>query len=68
MSYDSTKKECAEYLDSSYGYSFNEAICHMSKTQQFEKLSGGFGGFNRSLPIATLPPDKLANEIVSFCM
>lgn len=43
-------------------------FCNMSAGNQFAKISGGFGGFNQSLTAATLPPDKLENEFISFCM
>jgi hypothetical protein len=42
--------------------------CSISKLQRFERLSGGFGGFNRSLELTSLPPDNLANEFISFGM
>lgn len=42
--------------------------CNLSATDHFAKVSGGFGGFNRSLTAAALPPDKLENEMISFCM
>lgn len=42
--------------------------CTISKLQRFERLSGGFGGFNRSLELTSLPPDSLSNEFISFSM
>jgi hypothetical protein len=38
----------------------------VSRTQRFEAISGGFGGFNRSLELTSLPPDSLKNEFISF--
>ncbi|KAF1971543.1 hypothetical protein BU23DRAFT_470422 [Bimuria novae-zelandiae CBS 107.79] len=38
----------------------------MSSGEQFATISGGWGGFNHSLPIASLPPDELGNEVLSF--
>jgi hypothetical protein len=40
--------------------------CMASRTQRFEAISGGFGGFNRSLELTSLPPDSLKNEFISF--
>lgn len=42
--------------------------CLKSDMQRFDEISGGFGGFNRSLDLASLPPDSLANEFISFSM
>ncbi|KAF3049556.1 hypothetical protein E8E11_004502 [Didymella keratinophila] len=42
--------------------------CSMSDTAQFEELSGGWGGFNRSLTAAALEPDSLSNEVLSFAI
>lgn len=42
--------------------------CYMSNVDRFEKISGGFGGFNHSLPLASLPPGSLSNEFISFSM
>ncbi|KAF1948120.1 hypothetical protein CC80DRAFT_432298 [Byssothecium circinans] len=42
--------------------------CMMTGTQRFEEDTGGWGGFNRSVPIAKLPPNQLTNELVSFCI
>ncbi|KAF2662395.1 hypothetical protein K491DRAFT_585125 [Lophiostoma macrostomum CBS 122681] len=40
--------------------------CSIPSTTYFAEISGGFGGFNRSLPLASLPPDSLQNELISF--
>jgi hypothetical protein len=40
--------------------------CQKSDMQRFDEISGGFGGFNRSLQLYSLPPDSLANEFISF--
>jgi hypothetical protein len=40
--------------------------CLISDSQRLAQLSGGFGGFNRSLELTSLPPDSLANEFISF--
>jgi hypothetical protein len=42
------------------------SYCRISNKQRFEAISGGFGGFNRSLELTSLPPDSLANEFISF--
>lgn len=42
--------------------------CSMSDLDRFGKISGGFGGFNRSKEIASLSPDSLANEFYAFSM
>ncbi|PVH94683.1 hypothetical protein DM02DRAFT_692550 [Periconia macrospinosa] len=41
-------------------------LCKLSRTQRFEKISGGWGGFNQSLPLAALPLDDLHSEVLSF--
>jgi hypothetical protein len=66
MSNESIKKECKWY----HKHSPNDlpSYCQMSDHDRLEKLSGGFGGFNHSLPVASLPPDSLANEFISFSM
>ena len=40
----------------------------MSSTEYFESISGGFGGFNRSLTVTSLTPDNLSNEFIAFGM
>ncbi|CAN9109107.1 unnamed protein product [Alternaria alternata] len=40
--------------------------CHKSSTEYFESISGGFGGFNRSLTLTSLTPDNLSNEFIAF--
>lgn len=42
--------------------------CAISETERFEKMSGGWGGFNRSLTLAAMEPDRLSNEVMSFAM
>jgi len=42
--------------------------CSISDTNRFEDLSGGWGGFNRSLVAASMEPDRLSNEVMSFAM
>jgi len=34
----------------------------------FAQTSGGWGGFNSSLQAASLPPDDLSSELLSFCI
>jgi hypothetical protein len=59
---ESEKSECKERrLDE-----FLPQYCEISNKQRFEAISGGFGGFNRSLELTSLPPDSLANEFISF--
>ena len=33
-----------------------------------EEISGGWGGFDKSIPIYKMAPDKLGNEMMSFAM
>jgi hypothetical protein len=40
----------------------------MSSTTAINMLSGGWGGFNQSLALASLSPDKLSNEMMTFAM
>jgi hypothetical protein len=40
--------------------------CSTPSTTYFAEISGGFGGFNRSLPLTSLPHDSLQNEMISF--
>jgi hypothetical protein len=40
--------------------------CKITDLQRFDRISGGFGGFNRSLELASLSPDSIANEFISF--
>ncbi|KAF2017754.1 hypothetical protein BU24DRAFT_478909 [Aaosphaeria arxii CBS 175.79] len=42
--------------------------CELSGVDHFSKLSGGFGGFNKSMEIFALPPNGLTNELISFCI
>jgi hypothetical protein len=35
---------------------------------RYLEVSGGFGGFNLSLELSSLPPDSLANEFIAFSM
>jgi hypothetical protein len=49
--------------------SLNERVpdyCKITDLQRFERISGGFGGFNRSLELTSLSPDNIANEFISF--
>ncbi|KAF2182554.1 hypothetical protein K469DRAFT_586165 [Zopfia rhizophila CBS 207.26] len=62
VAYDSMRDNC----DDEYAYQFS--YCSKSPTSQFAMVSGGFGGFNRSLTAATLAPDRLSNELISFCI
>lgn len=66
MSNESLKKECKWY----HKHDPQElpSYCKISDHDRLEELSGGFGGFNHSLPVASLPPDSLANEFISFSM
>jgi hypothetical protein len=59
----SERKTCRDPENLPY-YDF----CNMTNDDHFASVSGGFGGFNRSRIAAELPPNKLANEMVSFCM
>jgi hypothetical protein len=59
------KKECKRYPP---GDSRRRKYCDKPEMQRFEELSGGFGGFNRSLELTSLPPDSLSNEFISFSM
>ncbi|KAH7138568.1 hypothetical protein B0J11DRAFT_514755 [Dendryphion nanum] len=43
-----------------------KTYCDMSEIDHFTKMSGGFGGFNKSLTLAALPPDDLKSEMMSF--
>ncbi|KAF2471018.1 uncharacterized protein BDR25DRAFT_223902 [Lindgomyces ingoldianus] len=61
--YTAGKQKCDEYSERGY----NE-WCNMSSTAQFNQVSGGWGGFNQSLTVASLLPDRLGNEIISFCI
>ncbi|OAL47208.1 hypothetical protein IQ07DRAFT_515918 [Pyrenochaeta sp. DS3sAY3a] len=40
--------------------------CDLPSTERFAKMSGGFGGFNRSLTLTSMSPDSLSNEFLSF--
>ncbi|KAJ4988130.1 hypothetical protein SVAN01_06382 [Stagonosporopsis vannaccii] len=42
--------------------------CSMSESDRFADLSGGWGGFNRSLVAASMEPDRLSNEVMSFAI
>lgn len=41
-------------------------VCELNHRQRFEKLSGGWGGFNQSQTIAALRHDDLGQEVLSF--
>ncbi|KAG9187589.1 hypothetical protein G6011_05460 [Alternaria panax] len=45
---------------------YMESECDMTSAQYFESISGGFGGFNRSLTVTSLTPDNLSNELIAF--
>ena len=47
-----------------YGPSFEH--CQQSASERLSALSGGWGGFNRSLPLTSLPADDINNETLSF--
>jgi hypothetical protein len=66
MANESIKEECKLYHKKEPNHL--PSYCLMSDHDRFEKLSGGFGGFNHSLPVASLPPDSLGNEFISFSM
>ena len=55
-------RDCRRYPNDRPDY------CSMSDTERFEEISGGWGGFNRSLTAATMEPDRLSNEVLSFAM
>ncbi|KAH8727410.1 hypothetical protein GQ44DRAFT_704344 [Phaeosphaeriaceae sp. PMI808] len=44
----------------------SNSLCKLSRAQRFKKISGGWGGFNQSQPLAALSPDDLGNEVLSF--
>lgn len=44
------------------------SYCSSSDIARFDDISGGWGGFNRSLTAAALEPDRLSNEVLSFAM
>lgn len=59
------KKTCQNnFVDTSTQPDF----CSKSDTERFEEISGGWGGFNRSLTAAAMEPDRLSNEVFSFAM
>ncbi|KAJ8111205.1 hypothetical protein OPT61_g6150 [Boeremia exigua] len=51
-----------------YGGGDRPDLCSVSDAERFAELSGGWGGFNRSLTAAALEPDRLSNEVMSFAM
>jgi hypothetical protein len=40
----------------------------MGSTKAMDMLSGGWGGFNQSLALTSLSPDKLTKEMMTFAM
>lgn len=65
ISNESQKERCDSWYDSGVN---RPSYCSMSDTARFEELSGGWGGFNRSLTAAAMEPDSLSNEVLSFAM
>ncbi|KAJ4292636.1 hypothetical protein N0V90_009299 [Kalmusia sp. IMI 367209] len=63
MSNQAEKEACSGGSSYSYG---EDDLCRMSSGERFAKISGGWGGFNRSLPVAALSPDNGSNEVLSF--
>lgn len=60
------ERDCDRY---GYGPDDPEGYwCKMNDLDRFSVISGGFGGFNRSLELAALPPDSLTNEFIAFSM
>ncbi|KAF2494006.1 hypothetical protein BU16DRAFT_512224 [Lophium mytilinum] len=57
------KANCKTRYDRMY-----ETYCNESDTTRLAQVSGGWGGFNSSLQAASLPPDKLSSELLSFCI
>ncbi|KAF2032995.1 hypothetical protein EK21DRAFT_98563 [Setomelanomma holmii] len=57
------KRECKIYPP---GNPQRPSFCAKPESQRMEEISGGFGGFNRSRVITSLPPDSLTNEFISF--
>ncbi|KAF2813075.1 uncharacterized protein BDZ99DRAFT_381773 [Mytilinidion resinicola] len=57
------KDNCKTKYNRAY-YSY----CNQSDTSMFAHVSGGWGGFNSSLEAASLAPDKLSSELLSFCI
>lgn len=64
ISNEEQKKDCHRYIYPSERPDY----CSVSDTERFERLSGGWGGFNRSLTAAAMEPDRLSNEVMSFAM
>lgn len=59
--YSENKQECqSSGAESQY--------CNQSSAAQFTSQSGGWGGFNSSLVVASLPPDRLGSEFLTFCI
>lgn len=54
------KQFCNSHGPSTSGY------CPQSFVDGIAANSGGWGGFNHSVPITSLPPDQLGNEVLSF--
>ncbi|MCJ1420641.1 hypothetical protein MMC32_007000 [Xylographa parallela] len=44
----------------------NSTICKIPLGTHLNELYGGFGGFNSSITLAALPPDKLQSELLAF--
>ncbi|KAF2637405.1 hypothetical protein P280DRAFT_406770 [Massarina eburnea CBS 473.64] len=49
-------------------YNYYDVNCNISATQRFQEDSGGWGSFNHTVQLTSLPPDLLKNELVSFCI
>lgn len=64
----SWKRYCEGYGGGRVYGSYGGYECTASSIEHFDKISGGFGGFNRSLELTSLPPDSLPNEFIAFSM
>jgi hypothetical protein len=65
MANENQKDNCDNWYSNS---ETKPSYCFKSDTARFEDLSGGWGGFNRSLTATALEPDSLSNEVLSFAM
>jgi hypothetical protein len=65
MANENQKENCDMWFSNS---ETKPLYCSLSDTARFEQLSGGWGGFNRSLTAAALEPDRLSNEVLSFAI
>ena len=59
---------CCESLNRPHGLSCpsDPDFCSIGRKEYLNGLFGGFGGFNSSVTLASLPPDSLQSEQLSF--